>query len=166
MSRFRLSGVFWFVLVIASGATNFLVKQNVQNLDSQLAHVRHQAADEQKKIHDLTREWTTLNQPELLANLNNSYVHLVPVSPKQVETGVDAIPLRPAPPAPPQDVAPQITPAQAAPPATVAAPVTPTPIVPVSAIVPARVQVAPAPATAPVQPASLDALFAQVTGGR
>jgi hypothetical protein len=125
MSRF--GGVFWFVLVIATGMTNFLVKQAVQGLDDQLVRVRRQTADEQRKIHDLVREWTTLNQPELLANLNTTYVHLQQVSPKQVVSGVADVALRPAPPpAPPQpEAVPPI--AEAAPlpviiPAAIAAP--------------------------------------------
>lgn len=178
----RLGNVFWFVLVIASGMTNFLVKQTVQNLDDRLTRVRRETLDEQKKIHDLTAEWTFLNQPELLADLNSRYIHLVPMSPKQVVTNLAAIPLRPPPPAPPPPAAPQDTPAQiaeAAPPGP--APPVPTaasppraPIVPASATVPLHAPIVPAAVTAPARaasrpaphPASLDALFAQVAGNR
>ena len=97
----RLGGAFWFLLVIATGATNFLVKQTVQDLDDQLTQVRRKTVEDQKKIHDLRADWTFLNQPELLADLNNRYVHLAPMSPKQVVTNLDSIPLRPAP--PPED---------------------------------------------------------------
>ncbi len=166
MSRF---GIFWFILVIASGMTNFLVKQTVQKLDDQLTHVRRQTVDEQKKIHDLTAEWTFLNQPELLADLNNRYLHLVPVSPKQVQSSIDNIPLRPA--LPVAEAAPQIAEAPQAPQAP--APPARSPIVPVSATMPVRPAIMPAeapapPVRAPAQPAaptaSLDALFAQVAG--
>jgi len=171
MSRF--GGAFWFVLVIASGMTNFLVKQTVQNLDDKLTHVRRQTVDEQKKIHDLTADWTFLNQPELLADLNNRYVHLGPMSPKQVAAGIDNIPLRPA--APPQEAAPQI--ADTIPAVAPAAPPTAPPrsaIVPVSATTSARPPFEPAAAAAPARiqttpvarSASLDGLFAQVTGNR
>jgi hypothetical protein len=183
-------GAFWFVLVIVSGMTNFLVKQGVQNLDNQLTHVRREALDDQKTIHDLTAEWTMLNQPERLADLNNRYVHLVAVSPKQLATGPDSIPLRPVPPpadaelataAPPP--APELPPERAPAPLPAAAPAPPAsghaPIVPISATqaargpiqpapAPTRPPVAPAPvaptAIAPAPPASLDALFAQVSG--
>jgi hypothetical protein len=170
MSRF--GGAFWFVLVIASGVTNFVVKKNVQNLDDQLAHVRHKTVDEQKKIHELTADWTFLNQPELLADLNNRYVHLGPLSPKQVESSLDKIPLRPAP--PPQDAAPQI--ASAAPTPPTAPPPTPQAAAPVPAAAPARAPIVPVSATVPApvraqstpaaHPASLDALFAQAAGDR
>jgi hypothetical protein len=193
MSRF--GGVFWFLLVIASGMTNFLVKQNVQGLDDQLTAVRKKTVAEQKAIHELTADWTFLNQPELLADLNNRYVHLAAVSPKQVITSLDGIPLRPTPPpAQPQEAAPQIAEATVAPPPIpVAAPSPPpvaipiptapshTPIVPVSAPAPVRQPAAPLsviaaahaaeppprPAPAPAKPAaSLDGLFAQVAGDR
>jgi hypothetical protein len=181
MSRF---GVFWFILVIASGVMNFIVKQTVQSLDDKLTSVRRETVIEQKKIHELTADWTFLNQPELLTDLNNRYVHLVQMSPKQAMASIDTIPLRPTPPAPPpQNPAPQI--AEAAAPAPVsplvaqAAPTPPaapvrSPIVPVSATAPARPPMAapstPAPSTAQTAPAahaaSLDGLFAQVAGDR
>jgi hypothetical protein len=175
----RLSGLFWIVVVLAAGATNFVVKSTVQGLDDELANVRRKTIAEQKETHELTADWTFLNQPELLADLNRRYVGLVPMSPKQVETAIDAIPLRPVAPPPPAPAeaepqvaaatppAPQIAaetptvnpaPAPAArtlPPAPAANP-TPPPIVRVAAVMPPR------PVTSP----SLDALFAQVAGDR
>jgi hypothetical protein len=173
MSRF---GVIWFLLVIASGIGNFIVKQNVQNLDDQLTNVRRQTVAEQKKIHELTADWTFLNQPQLLTDLNNRYVHLAAMSPKQVLTNIDSIPLRPTP--PPQEPLPQIAAATPIPPPApptepAAAPVQ-APIVPVSATVSVRQPVAPVAMIVPARPettqaappASLDTLFAQVTGNR
>ncbi len=175
----RLGGVFWFILVIASGITNFLVKQTVQNLDDQLTSVRRQTVAEQKKIHELTADWTYLNQPELLTDLNNRYVHLSQMSPKQAQISLDSIPLRPAL-STPLDTAPQVAAAVPPPPAATpnASPVEPAPparapIVPVSATVSARVAAAPAAsepppvrATPSAHAASLDAVFAQVAGDR
>jgi hypothetical protein len=190
----RLGGVFWFVLVIVSGVTNFVVKQTVQGLDDQLTSVRRQTIAEQKKIHELTADWTYLNQPELLTDLNNRYVHLVQISPKQVLTSLDNIPLR-QPPAQTLDPAPQIAMATPAPPplapvappaptpvATLTPPMPATspaapnsaPIVPVSAAASAHVAIAPAaseptparPTVTAPRTASLDSLFAQVAGDR
>jgi hypothetical protein len=183
----RLGGAFWFVLVIASGVTNFVVKQTVQGLDDKLTSVRRQTIVEQKKIHELTADWTYLNQPELLTNLNTRYVHLVQLSPKQVQTTLDNVPLRPVP-TQTLDIAPQIAMAapttmpapEIAPPAPTATatanpPATPNPapIVPVSATSPAHNAALPAanePAPARPAPASraasLDSLFAQVSGDR
>lgn len=182
----RLGGAFWFVLVIASGVTNFVVKQTVQGLDDKLTSVRRQTIVEQKKIHELTADWTYLNQPELLTNLNNRYVHLVQLSPKQVQASLDYIPLRPAPTqtldtapqiamaAPVEMPAPEAAPPTPAPAAAPSPPATPSlaPIVPVSAAPahtagpPAASEPAPArPAPTP-RTASLDSLFAQVSGDR
>ena len=190
----RLGGAFWFVLVIASGVTNFVVKQTVQGLDDKLTSVRRQTIVEQKKIHELTADWTYLNQPELLTNLNNRYVHLVQLSPKQVQTSLDNIPLRPAP-TQTLETAPQIAMAapvtmpapEVAPPAPEVVPPAPTvaatanpppapspaPIVPVSAAspvhnapLPAANEPAPARPASPPRAASLDSLFAQVSGDR
>lgn len=185
----RLGGAFWFILVIAAGMTNFLVKQTVQGLDDQLTQVRKKTVEDQRKIHDLTADWTFLNQPEHLADLNNRYVHLMPMSPKQVVTSLDGIPMRPV--APPEDAAPQPvaevatpaplpplpapvpldTPTQiaaASPPSPVQAPSTPLSLISTAhaATVPAAPrQARPQPAPA-AQPASLDAIFAQVAGSR
>ena len=194
----RLGGAFWFALVVATGMTNFLVKQNVQSLDDQLTQVRKKTVEDQKKIHDLNADWTFLSQPELLADLNNHYVHLGPMSPKQMVTSLDGIPMRPA--APLEDVAPPMaaatppaTPASnaAAQPATLAsaapsaasAPTQPLSLISTAhaATMPAPTPAAPTPAAAPAivpaparpqqpalapSPATLDGIFAQVSGGR
>jgi hypothetical protein len=152
--------------------TNFIVKQNVQGLDDQLNAVRKKTVAEQKAIHELTADWTFLNQPELLTDLNNRYVHLATRSPKQVVTSLDNIPLRPAP-SPALDAAPQIAEGSNAPaptpPAKVvaAAPARPA-IVPVSAVAPGRARVASemVASSQPAKPASLTGLFAQVSGDR
>jgi hypothetical protein len=186
----RLGGAFWFALVVAAGMTNFLVKQNVQSLDDQLTQVRKKTIEDQKKIHDLAADWTFLTQPELLADLNNRYVHLEPMSPRQMVSGLDGIPMRPATPledvAPPMAAAPPPAPA-AAPATTIASAAPPTGASaraqPLSLISTAQAATMPAPAPAappavavapprPQQPApaappaSLDGIFAQVTGSR
>jgi hypothetical protein len=214
----RLGGAFWFILVVASGMTNFLVKQTVQGLDEQLTAVKKKTVAEQKAIHELTADWTFLNQPELLADLNNRYIHLAPVVPRQVIASADTIPLRPTPPPPPEPapmvmlppppvqmpsapppapiiaaVADQpthvpaaaavaVTPAALSQPAPPPAPIVPAavsqpahipappaaPIVPVAVSQPVHAPTAPPPAAPPhpPKPASLDGLFAQVTGDR
>jgi hypothetical protein len=162
----RPSGLFWIAIAFAAGIGNYAVKQMVQGLDDELNSVRKKTVAEQKQIHDLTAEWTYLNQPELLADLNRRYLGLVAMSPKQEHAGIDDLPLRPAPPpdASPPQVAVAVAPAQATP-----APVAPAktnPIVPVS--VPASALPPPQPAATerPKSSASLDAIFAQVAGNR
>jgi hypothetical protein len=161
MRRFG-SGLFWIAIAFAAGLANYTVKQMVQGLDDELNNVRKKTVAEQRQIHDLTAEWTYLNQPELLADLNRRYLGLVAMAPKQERGTIADIPMRPA--APPQDIPPQpqtvaaIVPEPAAP-AIKQAPA----IVPASAAVPA---IAPQPAAERPKPASIDALFAQVAGDR
>jgi hypothetical protein len=189
MSRF--GGAFWFILVLASAMTNFLVKQNVQRLDEELNAVRKKTVAEEKAIHTLTANWTFLNQPEHLADLNNRYIHLSPVAPRQIIATADALPLRPAPPAPPETPPLQLAQLAQLPPAlpSSAPPVVPAVAVttPPAAPIPASLRVhaaAQAPAIpaaasprshsaaeAPAAPrpsrvASMDAIFAQVSGER
>lgn len=150
----RLGGAFWFILVIAAGMTNFLVKQTVQTLDDQLTQVKRKTAEDQKKIHDLTADWTFLTQPELLSDLNGRYIHLVPISPKQIVGNLDGIAMRPAP--APQEAPPAVAQvsAPAAAPATDAvvaldAPAAASPVV----VATAAATLAPAAST-PTAPAS------------
>jgi hypothetical protein len=207
----RLGGAFWFILVVVTGMTNFIVKQTVQNLDDQLTAVQRKTIAAQREIHELSADWTFLNQPELLSDLNKRYLGLAPVSPKQVVASIASLPLRPA--VAPPDTAPQIaastqppasvmlasmpntaaqlaaviplepaTPGAAPPPPATATenaeviplePATqaPTPVAPHASTAPASspapiVRVAAAGPVQPAVPASLDALFAQVSGGR
>ena len=166
----RLGAAFWVVLVAVAGFTTFKVKYAVQDIEDQLARVRKQTASEQQEIRVLTAEWTFLTQPERLAELNKKFLGLASVSAKQMQRGIEQIPLRP-PPAPPQpDQLAETGPDPAAPPSPPAAVA---PVVETAATPPTAVGVADAaPAKpAPVQmakveaaaaPGSLDALIAQI----
>jgi hypothetical protein len=106
----RLSALFWLGLVGASGFATYSVKYAVQGVDDQLRQVRQQTAAEQQEIRVLKAEWTYVNQPERLADLNQRFLHLAPVTAKQLQQTIDDIPLRPpeAPPAPAAPAAPVI----------------------------------------------------------
>jgi hypothetical protein len=159
-------GAFWIAVAFAAGVGNYAVKQMVQGLDDNLTSVRKKIVVEQKQIHDLTAEWTYLNQPELLADLNRRYLGLLPVTPKQEHNGIDDIAMRPLPAI---DAVPEVQMAAVAlPPLPPPEPVTKmaAAIVPVSA--PVSVP-APVPPPAPTaadksKAASLDALFERVAG--
>jgi hypothetical protein len=182
-------GSFWIGMALISGVVNYGVKQIVQGTANELSTVQKKTIEEQKEIHELSADWTFLNQPELLADLNKRYVGLVPVSPKQVTTSIDALPLRPPPaPEPEPQIAMAMQPpaspiAEPAAPASTASAPAPTPAAaPASAAAPAPITIRraaapvlannPAPivevaAAAPTRAApSLDALFAQVAGDR
>lgn len=160
-------GAFWIAVAFAAGVGNYAVKQMVQGLDDNLTNVRRKIVAEQKQIHDLTAEWTYLNQPELLADLNRHYLGLVPIAPKQERGGIDEIAMRAAP--PPSDGAPEVQSAAAAPLPPVATTKMAAAIVPISAPAPGPLPASASPspfAADKPKPVSLDALFEQVAGSR
>jgi cell division protein FtsL len=96
----RLGTVFWVVVVLAAGFTTFKVKYAVQDIEDELNRARRQTIAEQQETRVLTAEWTYLNQPERLAELNRRFLGLAAVSAKQLQHSIAEIPLR-APAAPP-----------------------------------------------------------------
>ena len=107
----RLGTVFWLVLVLAAGFTTFKVKYAVQDIEDELSRTRRQTIAEQQEIRVLTAEWTYLNQPERLAELNRRFLGLAAVTTKQLQRSIAEIPLR----APPAPIAPAAAPADALP---------------------------------------------------
>ena len=165
----RLGIVFWLLLVLASGFTTFKVKYAVQDIEDELSRVRRQTIAEQQEIRVLTAEWTYLNQPERLAELNRRFLGLAPIGTKQLQQRIEDIPLR-LPPAPPDVViGADAVPGPAAPAVAATLTVTPATI----AVVPAKTVASEAAKAAPAaaagssqQPGSLDALIAQITDAR
>src|ERR1700686_4695934 len=100
----RLGTVFWLVLVLAAGFTTFKVKYAVQDIEDELNRTRRQTIAEQQETRVLTAEWTYLNQPERLAELNRRFLGLAAVTTKQLQRSIGEIPLRGpgAPPPPPR----------------------------------------------------------------
>jgi hypothetical protein len=139
----RLASLFWLALVCATGFATFKVKYAVQDIEEELNRVRKQIVVEHQEIHLLRAEWTSLNQPERLAELNRRFLSLAAIAPKQLQHTIEEIPLRPAP-------APADALIAAAPAATPPAPA----VTAVSAAEPAAPQLAPSetPASRPEQP--------------
>ncbi|HTV90172.1 MAG TPA: hypothetical protein VME41_14255 [Stellaceae bacterium] len=90
----RLGVVFWLGLVAASGAATFALKYTVQGIDNQLQQTRRQIVAEEEEIRVLTAEWNYLNRPARLADLNQRFLRLAPISAEQLEQKIDAIPFR------------------------------------------------------------------------
>ena len=160
----RLGALVWFVLVLMAGFTTFKVKYAVQDIEDQLARVRKQTVAEQQEIRVLNAEWTYLSQPERLAELNQRFLGLQPIAPRQSPRSIADLPLRPPPPAAVEAVV-AANPGTAPPPIpAAAAPITPAPITPApsGAALPVRL----ATAGAATAPASLDALIAQIAETR
>ena len=165
----KLGAVFWIGLVLASGFTTFKVKHSVQDIDDELNRLRKQTNAEQQEIRVLTAEWTYLNQPERLAELNKTFLQLTPVTPKQLQTRIEDIPLRAT------AAAPDVVMAAAAPAPTVATVAQPAaqraPAAPARVAVAAPIAVpaaAPAPAAvraAVASPSRPPVRLAKATGG-
>ena len=103
----RIGALFWLVLVVAAGFVTFKVKYAVQDIEDELNRVRKHTIAEQQEIRVLTAEWTYLNQPERLAELNRRFLQLGPVATKQLQRTIEDIPFRPLP-APPPSAPPDI----------------------------------------------------------
>jgi hypothetical protein len=142
----RLASLFWLALVAATGFATFKVKYTVQDIEEELNRVRKQTVVEHQEIHLLRAEWTTLNQPERLADLNRRFLSLTAVAPKQLQRTIEDVALRPLP-APPDTL-------------IAAAPAVPEPAVPQLAASeaqpaqPAKPMAAIAAALMPVKPAA------------
>jgi hypothetical protein len=163
----KLSVMFWLGLVLTSLFAMFAVKYGVQNLEDQLAHVRKQTIAEEQETRVLNAEWTYLNQPERLADLNRRFVQLVPITPRQLQQRVEDIPLRPPVETPDAVIA--AAPVPSAPRANPALSVAALPVATAafrpSAAGPAAAAALPLRLAAST-PASLDALIAQISGPR
>lgn len=145
----RIAWLFWLALVALSGFATFKVKYAVQDIEEELNRTRKQTIAEQQEIHVLRAEWTALNQPERLADLNRRFLSLAAITPKQLQHKIDEIPLRPVPePAEPVIAAAPAPPASPGPAADVR-PVIPTAVPPVEAQPAPDIVVAAAPTPKP-----------------
>jgi hypothetical protein len=93
----RLASLFWLALVAVTGFATFKVKYAVQDIEDELNKVRRHTVAEQQEIHILRAEWTSLNQPERLADLNRRLLSLAALAQKQLQHKIEDIPLRPVP---------------------------------------------------------------------
>jgi hypothetical protein len=93
----RLASLFWLALVAVTGFATFKMKYTVQDIEDELNKARRHTIAEQQEIHILRAEWTALNQPERLAELNRRFLSLAAVAPKQMQRKIEDIPLRPVP---------------------------------------------------------------------
>src|SRR2546430_13814043 len=90
------ASLLWLALVAVTGFATFKVKYAVQDIEEELNRVRKQTVVEHQEIHLLRAEWTTLNQPERLADLNRRYLSMAAIAPKQLQHAIEDNALRPA----------------------------------------------------------------------
>jgi len=93
----RLASLFWLALVAVTGFATFKMKYTVQDIEDELNKVRRHTIAEQQEIHILRAEWTSLNQPERLADLNRRLLSLAALAPTQLQRKIEDVPLRPVP---------------------------------------------------------------------
>lgn len=84
----------WLLLAALAGYALFQVKYQVVSLEEELARLNAATLREQNQIHVLEAEWSYLNQPQRLEELNERFVHLKPINPAQYGT-VASLPQRP-----------------------------------------------------------------------
>ena len=74
----------------------FVVKYEVQDLESEFARLNTSIADERQSIHVLLAEWSYLNEPARLRELARQHLNLGAVTARQMG-GLNAIPRRDVP---------------------------------------------------------------------
>ncbi|HEY4133954.1 MAG TPA: hypothetical protein VGO34_01950 [Alphaproteobacteria bacterium] len=87
---------FWLLLAALAGYGLFQVKYKVVSLEEELTRLNTATLREQNQIHVLEAEWSYLNQPTRLEDLNDRYVHLKPIAPQQFGS-IATLPMRPEP---------------------------------------------------------------------
>lgn len=168
----------WTALAVIIGVGLFLLKYEVSDLDAKLAAVNQEIYDNKEAIHVLKAEWSYLNDPDRLRDLNDRHLGLQPILPVRIAS-IDALPVGGAAPAAgeqPRTVAetapsPKATPAAAAKrPAHLPSPAGPTrhaatqpaALPPVPAAAPVRTAAtrpSPKPAPSPPAPAAMRAVM-------
>jgi cell division protein FtsL len=89
----RLSLPVWLVLVITAGFCMFQIKFAVQELEHQLGQTNRDIQRAQEQVRVLKAEWSYLNEPGRLSDLNRRHLGLAPVAAKQMEN-LAALPQR------------------------------------------------------------------------
>ena len=74
----------WVTLTCLVGFGMFVMKNQVQNLESQLAGINRNIQDDIKTIHILKAEWSHLNNPARLRKLAAKHISLNPLQAEQI----------------------------------------------------------------------------------
>lgn len=95
----RLSTIFWTVAVVIAGYAMFQVKFHVAKLEDEFTRLNRQIATTREETRVLDAEWTLLDDPKRLDQLNSAFLKLQPVAPPQIvqSAQLSQIPLRNAP---------------------------------------------------------------------
>lgn len=72
------------IIAVVLGVTMFTFKYKVKNLENELTTINRQISEDTKAVHILKAEWSHLNSPERLRELNSRISSLSPVKAQQI----------------------------------------------------------------------------------
>ena len=68
--------ILWFLFTIVIGSYYFVLTNDVQNLEKELAQINRDIESDIRDIHILEADWSELNNPERLKVLAGKYISL------------------------------------------------------------------------------------------
>ncbi|MBR5598571.1 MAG: hypothetical protein IKW39_00875 [Alphaproteobacteria bacterium] len=84
--------VLWIMFTFVIGAYYFVLTNDVQNLEKELAQINSDIRNDIRDIHILEADWSELNNPERLKSLAGKYISLDFIKPEQI-INYSALPL-------------------------------------------------------------------------
>ena len=84
--------ILWCLLAVVIGSYYFVVTNDVQNLEKELAQINRDIENDIRDIHILEADWSELNNPERLKVLAGKYISLDFIKPEQI-INYSALPL-------------------------------------------------------------------------
>ena len=84
--------VLWCLITIVIGSYYFVLTNDVQKLEKELAQINQNIEDDIRDIHILEADWSELNNPERLRALAGKYISLDFIKPEQI-INYSALPL-------------------------------------------------------------------------
>lgn len=84
--------ILWFMFTIVIGSYYFVLTNDVQNLERELAQINNDIKNDIRDIHILEADWSELNNPERLQKLAAKYISLDFIKPEQI-INYSALPL-------------------------------------------------------------------------
>jgi hypothetical protein len=87
----RGATLLWILVAISTGVGMFMLKYQVQAMESKLIIAQRQIRIEQESIHAAKADWSYLNDPIRLRDLGERYVEMRPIRAKQM-IAIEALP--------------------------------------------------------------------------
>ena len=85
MSKVKTAiSILWFLFTVVIGSYYFVLTNDVQNLEKELAQINRDIENDIRDIHILEADWSELNNPERLKVLAGKYISLDFIKPEQI----------------------------------------------------------------------------------